>query len=807
MAYGLLRVIPGSEIPELENEAPEDLSELNISELARHIRKQWEVNKSAKLFLEEGLLEDQRAKKGQYAPQKLVQIRNQGGSQIYMMITATKQRAAASWIKDIMLPADEKAWGIDPTPIAQLPQWAELAIRERLVATERETEEDEQQLRELVAIELAKQAHNSAKNMETKMEDQLAECNWGKVMDELIDDFTTFSAAIMKGPILKKRKTLQWKSTFGDTVPEIGEELMLCFERVSPFDVYPSPEATETNDGNLIERIRFRRGDLVMMKGVPGYKDEEIDRVLEAYPLGLRDWLWNDTERLENENKHRWWMNSENGLIDGLHFWGSVQGTTIEAWGIPVSDPLAEYQIDAILIGNFIIRCQINNDPLARRPYHKACYDPIPGAFWGNSIRWLMNDIQEFCNASARSLVNNMAISSGPQVEINYERLDPLESELDIYPWKVWQTRGSEVGGSSAVNFFQPQSNAQELMAVYKEFEMKADDITGIPRYVYGNEKVGGAGTTASGLAMLLGSAAKQIKQAIGNLDYGIIRPALEMVYFYNMLTSKDRTIKGDAKVVARGANALLLRDMATQRRTEFLGLTNNEIDLNIIGEDGRGKLLRAIADDLDLKGIVPSEQALLQKLQEQAENQQPPPEVQKAQIDAEVDAQKIEADVMKAEMQIMNERDKMELQIATTAEQMRMKREEMQRKFDQEMAKLEREEEMKIREMTEETARIIERAEINAEVEREKHSQTIEMKEQQHQADLAMKAKEQEKAAADAEAEKEKEPEKVEKEEPMVINVMVDAKSGAVKKKIQVDRGADKLMRELTVDETPVTE
>lgn len=798
MAYGLLRVIPGSELTEKENEAPEELTDQNVSELARHIRKHWEVNKSAKLFLEEGLLEDQRAKKGQYAPQKLVQIRNQGGSQIYMMLTATKQRAAASWIKDIILPADEKAWGIDPTPIPQLPQWAELAIRERLVASGRESWEDEQQLRELVAVELTKQAKASAGNMEDKIEDQLAECSWGKVMDELVDDFTTFSACIMKGPVLKKRKTLKWSSKFGDTVPEIGEEIMLCFHRVSPFDIYPSPEATETNDGNLIERIRFRRGDLVAMKGVPGYKDEEIDKVLEAFPLGLRDWLWNDTERLENENKHRWWMNSENGLIDGLHYWGSVQGTTLQAWGIEVEDSLAEYQVDAILIGNYIIRCQINNDPLARRPYHKACYDPLPGAFWGNSIRWLMNDIQEFCNATARALVNNMAIASGPQVEVNYERLDPLESELDIFPWKVWQTRGSEVGGSNAVNFFQPQSNAQELMAVYKEFEMKADDITGIPRYVYGNEKVGGAGTTASGLAMLMGSAAKQIKQAIGNIDYGIIRPALEMVYCYNMLTSKDRTIKGDAKVVARGANALLLRDMATQRRSEFLGMTSNEVDMNIIGPEGRGKLLRSIAEDLDLKDIVPSEQALLMKLQEQAENQPPPPEVVKAQIDAEVDANKIQADVQKAEMEMLFKQDGLEIEVAKIGEQMRLKREEMQRGHDLKMAQLDKEEQMKIREMTEETARIIERAEINAEVEREKHSQTLEMKEQQHQADLEDKAADRE---ASSESE-EKESEKVEKDEPMVINVMVDAKSGSTKKTISVDRGSDKLMREMTVTE-----
>lgn len=801
MAYGLLKVIPGSELAQKDDIAPEELTEMNVSELARHIRKQWEVNKSAKIFLEEGLLEDQRAKKGQYSPEKLRAIQQMGGSSIYMMLTATKQRAAASWIKDIILPPDEKAWGIDPTPIPQLPDWAEKAVRERMVMLgEEANSQAEQDLRQMVADELSKQAKYSAENMENKIEDQLAEAKWGMIMDELIDDFTTFSCCIMKGPVLKKRKTLKWVSTYGDVKPKVGEEIMLSFDRVSPFDIYPSPEASDVNDGNLIERIRFRRGELWAMRGVPGYKDSEIEAVLDAYPLGLRDWLWNDTERLENENKHRWWMNSENGLIDGLHFWGSVQGTSLQTWGIEVPEPLAEYQIDAILIGNYVIRCQINNDPLARRPYHKACYDPLPGAFFGNSIRYLMNDIQEFCNASARSLVNNMAMASGPQVEINYERLDPMERELEIHPWKIWQTRGSEVGGSNAVNFFQPESNAAELVAVYEKFEQKADDATMIPRYSYGNEKTGGAGTTASGLSMLMQSAAKGIKQAIGNLDNGIVRPAIEMVYYYNMLTSKDPSIKGDAKIVAKGANALLLRDMAQTRRSEFLQMTTNEIDMNIVGPEGRAKLLRGIANDLDLKGIVPSEQILKERLEAQAANQPPDPAVLKIEADSQESQARIEADVGKAQMEIEDKSKGRELELVKIERQAEQKREEQERKHRYEMEKIQKEEDAKIRVMHEETARIVERAEINSEKELEKHTLEMEQKDQHHRELLAQKRADAEKTAAS----ETKEPEgSVEKEQPMILNITVDNKSGTVKKKISIDRGADKLMKDLTVTET----
>jgi len=798
MSYGLLKNASVGQL--MSQEESTDLEPVVQTQLTAHIRKHWEVNKSAKLLIEEGMLEDLRAKKGQYSPQKLAQIRAQGGSEIYMMLTATKQRAAANWIKDIVLPADEKAWGISPTTIPSLPKWAEEAVMQRFQESGITDQLEQQVLREMVSTELNKQAKISAENMENKIADQLEECDWGKTMDDLIDDFTTFSVCILKGPVLKKRTTLKWESTFGNVKPIVAEELRLEFERISPFDIYPSPESGGINDGNLIERIRFDRGQLYSMIGVKGYKEDAIRQTLKDYRNGLRNWLWNDTERLENENKHRWWMSGSDTLIDGIHFWGSVQGSMLKEWGMSgVKDEQAEYQVDAILIGNNVIRCQINNDPLARRPYHKACYDPIPSAFYGNSIRYLMNDIQEFCNASARSLVNNMAMASGPMVEINYERLSPLEDELDIRPWKVIQTRGAEVGGGKAVQFFQPESNAAELMAVYEKFESKADDATAIPRYTYGNEDVGGAGTTASGLSMLMNSAAKGIKAAIGNLDNGVVRPSIEMVYFYNMLTSDDPAIKGDAKPVARGANALLLRDMAQQKRHEFLQVTTNDIDIGIIGQEGRAKVLRGLAKDIDMPDIVPSTDALAAQLEEQAKNQQPDPSVIKAQTDLEIASIEKETDVAKAEIEQRDREDSRQVGLQEISLKNEAKREEIQKKFDKDMALIKSKEDAELRLMQEETARIIERAEINAETELEKHDREMEKKDQQHKELMDKQDKAVEKTATGA-----KEPAAaVEKQEPMVLNVIIDSKSGKVRKTIEISRDSEKLAKTLEVEET----
>ena len=812
-AVGLLRVIPGSELPTTDQGStiPEDATDVSHSELERHIRGAWEKNRNAKLRIEEGLLEDLRAKNGEYHPAKLREIREQGGSELYMMITATKQRAAASWIKDILLPEDDKAWGIGPTPNPELPEWAEQASIQRVQQFGGDAS-DLAEIREILKTEIDFQAELSAENMERLMEDQLAEAKWGDVISELIDDFTTFSACIMKGPMLKKRKRLKWSQGFGSFSPKITDELVLEYARVSPFDIYPSPESEGINDGDLIEHIRFRRGELYNMLGVPGYRDDEIRGVLTEYEAGKRIWLWNDSERNENENKHHWWRHQRNGLIDGLHYWGSIQGKHLKQWGISVEDELAEYQIDAILIGRYIIRCTINNDPLARRPYQKACYDPIPGGFWGNSIRYLMADIQELCNATARALVNNMAMASGPQVEVNYERLSPLENELEMYPWKIWQTRGSEVGGSPVMQFFQPESNAQELMAVYENFERKADDTTMIPRYTYGNENVGGAGQTASGLSMLLSSAAKGIKSAIGSFDRGITQPALEHQYFYNMMTSNDPGVKGDSQVVARGAKELLLRDLAAARRNEFLAMTANPIDMSIIGKEGRADMLRHTAKDYNMDGVVPGRDRVRAMVKAEMENPPPNPELLKIQSEAEskerdrqmnydLEMQKLEMEKGQGGVEQAKIYAQRDVDLAKEAT-----------RKDTELAKIAANEASNTRQMQEETARIRERNVLNQQTDEVKHERDMEYQrekdrlqresdERKHAREMELKAKEQSESETE-DSQNGNEGSSEGNAQPMVLNVQIDNAGGKTKKTIEVMRDGAGRTKTLEVSE-----
>ena len=65
--------------------------------------------------------------------------------------------------------------------------------------------------------------------------------------------------------------------------------------------------------------------------------------------------------------------------------------------------------------------------------------------------------------------------------------------------------------------------------------------------------------------------------QVISNIDRHIIQPAVERLWMWNMRYSEDPDLKGDVKVVAKGANALVVKEAAAQRRNEMMqiALTN----------------------------------------------------------------------------------------------------------------------------------------------------------------------------------------------------------------------------------------
>tara|TARA_Y100000780_G_scaffold169750_1_gene154935 strand:- start:352 stop:2316 length:1965 start_codon:yes stop_codon:yes gene_type:complete len=600
-----------------------------IDNLAAHVHKCWSVAKSHRATQSSRLTECLRRRKGEYTAEKLQKIKAQGGADIYMNITGTKINAAKSWLSDLYAGSNGRPFDVEPTPVPELPP----EIRETMISIAVQTamqtgmppenaEAILMQHEERIKDEIQQEAEARMERMADRIEDVLTEGDYRREFEAFLDDLVTYPTAILKGPIYKKTRSVQWQELQdGSFQPVVTDQIARKYKRVSPFDFYPSPSMTRIGDNWHIEHRRFTASDLEMMRGVKGYNDAGIILALNQYRNGgLREWAFETGERETLEGRNYTLAGGAYELIDGLEFTGFIQGKMLTEWGIEykIPDPFKEYAVSIIVIGNYTIKAKVNPDPTGNPGYYAANFRSVPNSFYGEALSELISDIQDAANATARALINNMAIGAQPQVGIDVSRVPEGEVVTSIRPGKVWRYKSNNGQNSPGVTFFSPEIKSQELLNVYERFERYADEKSGIPAYAYGSDSAAGAGKTASGLSMLMNASSKTIKQIVRDIDIGVIEPLVSNLYQSLMLDPDvPNDCKGDAKVRARGSDALMYKEATAMRQLEFMNMTNNPVDMQIIGTDGRREMLEVAAKNSEFPDgrIVPTEDELRMRM------------------------------------------------------------------------------------------------------------------------------------------------------------------------------------------------
>jgi hypothetical protein len=294
-------------------------------------------------------------------------------------------------------------------------------------------------------------------------------------------------------------------------------------------------------------------------------------------------------------------------IIDVTEYWGQLKGELLEEDGLAevlgiALDPIAYYNVCIWIAGGKVIKAMLNPDPLGKKPYSKASFIEIPDSFWGLSVADILMPLQEGVNALARATINNAILSSGPVIERNIDRISP-NAPKQIYPFMMIDAHESAMVSAPAFRMEQVQPIAQQLILILDFFLKLASEICGIPSYFYGMPTAsGGSGRTASGLAMLQENASRGLKDVVLNIDRNLIEPTVKRQYFFNIsfLVQYPDEVP-DLQIQAKGTQALASKQMQTQKLLEFLQITSNPIDTQLIGADGRRNILQDIADNLGL--------------------------------------------------------------------------------------------------------------------------------------------------------------------------------------------------------------
>jgi len=623
---------------ELERQQDEDVLAQReappvLDSLTQHVRDFFESAKTAKITIEAEQLREDRQVKGEYEPEVLAAITTAGMSDNFIRLSLHKCRDVESWTMDELDPTGDRTWDINPARAPEIPPDVEEALAgqirvELLNQAIQQAQMSGQPLDADMLIEQSKQIEETAKqvllekvrliaedrctNMENLITNQLKLGGWAEAFQAIVNDVSRKKCAIMEGPVYRKEKVYDYvqDEMTGAWVVQAVEQIIPTFRRISFYDWYPAANSIDVDDGDLVVLDHFTRSDLSKMKGVPGYKDDVIDQIIERYGQGYQENVAINAERFYLEKQNSSGFNDGRvSKIDSLNYWGSVPGTVLREWGMDeedVPDVTIDYQINAKIVGEFCYRAIINPDPLGKKPYGVSSYVKSNDSQFGESPAGLMVDIQQICNQAVRTLVTNIGIAGGPVWEVAIDRLAPGET-AEVWPHKTIATTSKVMSDSPAIRMYQANLLATELINVYDKFKREADDLV-VPAYGHGNSDVKGAGRTSSGLSQLMNAASRNIRMAIANIDKYIIIPCIERMFNFNMRFIEDPSIKGDLRVVARGANSQMAKGQMAMRAQEYLTNTNNPVDIEIMGLQGRAELHKMIVKNLgfDPKRVLP---------------------------------------------------------------------------------------------------------------------------------------------------------------------------------------------------------
>ena len=613
--------------PEFDNEvialedSADEYADAEYAGFVQIIREKFQRSKDRRLNDEERWLTSYKNYRGVY--DDTTQFTETERSQIFVKITKTKVLAAYSQVTDVLFAGNMFPIGVEQTPIPEgikdsvhidaaipdplkeiydelnvgyagdgreVPEGAVTArdlgpIADNIAGAEDNIKAGPGNTMTAAIYEPAKEA---ARRMEKKIHDQLAESDGNKHLRFVAFEQCLFGTGIIKGPFAQDVEYPRWDSD-GSYNPIMKTRPRL--EAVSIWNFYPDADAYNMDEAeHVIYRHRMSRTQMRELKDRPLFREESVERSIDAGPNYQKEY-WEDVidDSSYTNDINRW---------EVLEYWGVIDSETAEDAGLKLPKELKkkdQIQVNAWICGGNILRLVLNPFKPTRIPFYAVPYELNPYSFFGIGVAENMEDTQQLMNGFMRMAVDNAVLSGNLIFEVDETNLVPGQ-DLSVYPGKVFRRQGGAPGQALFSTKF--QNVASENMMLFDKSRQLADESTGIPSFSHGQTGVMGVGRTASGMSMLMGAAAQNIKTVVKNIDDYMLAPLGQAMFAFNMQFDFDPEANGDLAIVARGTESLMRNEIRSQKLMQVMQLGSNPAMAPMIKFD---YILREIAASLDL--------------------------------------------------------------------------------------------------------------------------------------------------------------------------------------------------------------
>jgi len=651
---------------EYMEQSPEEAEEIRRQEelqvLGSKLHRLAQDQVAARQLIETRWLADLRQYHGEYTTGELERM--DGRSSVFVNITRNKTRAAVSRLSDMLLPNDDRNYGVKPTPI---PSTSALVPEEQKQAAKEGADE-------------------AARAMEEQIADDFEEAQYYAHARDIIEDACIYGTGILKGPTIVNRTRKAWVTDpmSGQSALEIQQEYRPSVERVDPWDFFPDMSAQSMHEAEFVfERKLINRKQLRELADLPGVMLEQLRKAMDDedgyghIANDRRDELREITGVDTVSNAKRWEL---------WEYWGPLDKDELRAAGVEVEDdPLIEYTGSVLMVGRMVVKASLNPLDSGSIPYSTFNWEGDGSSIFGFGVPYLMRQPQKVTNAAWRMMMDNAAVSAGPQVVVNKRAVSPQDGDWTVKRMKTWLATG-DVPVNQAFGIYNINSNQGDLSAIFQMAQQLADTETNLPILLQGEGASGGPGArTATGMQMLMNNSNIVLRSAVKNWDDGITVPTVRRFYDFHMAYTDRPEIKGDFDVLAKGTSVLIAREEQQEKlmmlaqlagsNPEFAKMTDwqalykeilrtLQVSASDVTRDDEELEEMAEGQGPDMETQLKVEELKIKQADAQLKQQQAELEATKAaqEMDLRRQAQQFDQQYKSAELQTQQEKDRLEI-------------------------------------------------------------------------------------------------------------------------------------------------
>ena len=495
----------------------------------------------------------------------LAKPKNDFKSKVFLNITRPYVETASSKVIEVLSPVDDRAFSIVPSPIpfavmggqemrgTAIPPEAPPAVG-TMVDQNGQPAAPQQIQQQQVEKSVEEKLRIAAKGAERWIDDALQECGYNSELRRLVDDSARIGTGVMRGPIPTVRTSRKVEGGQFIMVEEIVPESK-C---ISAWNAFPDPACGDDihNGQYFIEHDNLTEKQVRELIAAPGYIPSAIEEVLRQGPQE------NATTALVKAPHE-----SSDQVAKNYHIWyyhGFLSVEDVVAMGCDCGDIEGGVAAVITIINDTPIKAHLAPLSAGKFPYDFMCWQRTAGSPWGIGIARQIRACQSILNATVRSMMENAGLSSGPQIILGRGSIIPADGSWVITPRKVWLLKpDADIPDvTKAFNAVQIPSIQQELLETVNFVLKMAENVTGLPILLQGQQGPTGVPETVGGMQILVANASGLLRRMARIFDDSITKPHVTSYYEWMMEFGEDDSIKGDFQVIPRGSSALVIKDM-----------------------------------------------------------------------------------------------------------------------------------------------------------------------------------------------------------------------------------------------------